>query len=489
MLSGAQTLGTLDRGLQGVRKEIDRVDADLSRIGTALTTNMHNQNRTANRLANIRLDEITRGTLTKSLDTADQQAKELFAQREQALNALERTILDAKEDLRNIEGARSAQLKEVNYHAQEVIDAEREAQTALEIDDDYQAQLAAVREVDSIADEAEDKTVQAQQDRTEKGKPYEADPLFMYLWQRGFGTSEYSANPLARTLDGWVARRCGYEKARVNYWTLLEIPKRLESHAKSARDQAALQLKALEELELVAAQEVGIPAKQESLAQAQEKLENIDAAIEAAEDQLDAHLEQRGRYASGKDRYIEQSLALLNDAMQRRDIYELTSAVQATQSREDDALVREIGDLREQAEDLEEDITEQRAVREAKIDRLNEFEQVRRQFKQRRFDDVRSGFSNGDVITSVLGQFLGGLIGSSDLWRTLERHQRHIDVGAWPDFGSGGLGHRMPRRHSPWHRPGVNIRIGGSGGFRLPRSGGFSSRGRGGGGFRTGGGF
>lgn len=489
MLSGAQTLGTLDRGLQGVRKEIDRVDADLSRIGTALTTNKHLQNRTANRLAAIRLDEITRGALSDSLDAADQQARQLFTQREQALNALEHTILNAKEDLRNLESARAAQLKEVNYHAEEVIDSERGAQTALETDANYQAQLTAVRAADSIADEAEDKTAQSQGDRTEKGKPYEDDPLFMYLWQRGYGTSEYSANPLARTLDGWVARRCKYEKARINYWTLLEIPKRLEAHAQAAREQASAQLQALEELELAAAQKAGVPAKQETLAQAQEKLDAIDANIEAAEDQLDAHLEQRGRYASGKDQYIEQSLALLNDAMQRRDIYELGQAVHATQSREDDALLRELGDLREDAKDLEEDITEQRAVREAKVARLKELEQVRRQFKQRRFDDVRSGFGNEEVITSVLGQFLGGLLGSRELWRTLERHQRHVDVGAWPDFGSGGLGGRNPRKHSPWHRPGVNIRVGGSGGFRLPRSGGFSSRGRGGGGFRTGGGF
>ncbi len=488
MLSGARTLGTLDRGLQGMRKEIDRVDADLSRIGTALTTNKHHQNRTANRLAAIRLDAITSGTLTQSLDSADQQARQLFAQREQALNALENTILNAKEALRHLEGARAAQLKEVNYHAEEVIDSEREAQTALEIDAAYQEQLAAVRKADSVADEAQDKTAQSQGDRKEKGKPYEDDPLFMYLWQRGYGTTEYSANPLARMLDGWVARLCKYEKARVNYWTLLEIPKRLEAHAQVVREQAGAHLQALEELELAVAQKAGVPAKQEILAQAQEKLDAIDAKIAAAEDQLDAHLEQRGRYASGEDQYIEQSLGLLNDAMQRRDIYDLTSAVHATRSREDDALVRALGDLREDAKDLDEDLAEQRAVREAKIERLKELQQVRRQFKQRRFDDVRSGFGNEEVITSVLGQFLGGLLGGRDLWRTLQRHQRHVDVGAWPDFGSGGLGGRNSRRRSPWHRPGVNIRVGGSGGFRLPRSGGFSSRGRGGG-FRTGGGF
>ena len=35
----------------------------------------------------------------------------------------------------------------------------------------------------------------------EKGKPYEADPLFSYLWQRKFRTTEYRKGGLSRALD------------------------------------------------------------------------------------------------------------------------------------------------------------------------------------------------------------------------------------------------------------------------------------------------
>ena len=127
-------------------------------------------------------------------------------------------------------------------------------------------------------------------------------------------------------------------------------------------------------------------------------------------------------------------------------------------------------------------------MHEAKLNRLQQLEEVRRRFKNRRFDDIRSGFGNEDLISTMLGQFLNGLINSGELWRVLERHQRHRDVGAWPDFGSGGLGFpNTRRRRSPWHSPtsrgGVGSRS--TGGFRLPRSGGSSSRG----GFKTGGGF
>ncbi len=43
---------------------------------------------------------------------------------------------------------------------------------------------------------------QAEADREEKGKPYRDDPLFMYLWEGGYGTKSYRANNLVAWLDG-----------------------------------------------------------------------------------------------------------------------------------------------------------------------------------------------------------------------------------------------------------------------------------------------
>jgi hypothetical protein len=181
---------------------------------------------------------------------------------------------------------------------------------------------------------------------------------------------------------------------------------------------------------------------------------------------------------------MTQSLQAMGDALGQKSMLELKDAAHQTVSEQDNRVVRELAELREQHGDLEEELRDHRRMHEAKLARLQEFEQMRRRFKLRRFDDIRSGFGNEGLVTAMLGQFLNGLINSDELWRVLDRHQRHRDVGAWPDFGSGGLG--LPRsRRSPWHFP--RGRGGSSGGFRLPRSGGWRSRG--GGNFRTGGGF
>jgi hypothetical protein len=106
-----------------------------------------------------------------------------------------------------------------------------------------QAALAAVRRPDAEgqgadADQvarAEQKAAQAEADRQQKRQPYEADPLFMYLWRRGYGTGAYKASNLVRFFDRKVAHLIDFETARVNFTMLMELPERLREHAERMR--------------------------------------------------------------------------------------------------------------------------------------------------------------------------------------------------------------------------------------------------------------
>ncbi|WP_048709586.1 hypothetical protein [Microvirga massiliensis] len=100
--------------------------------------------------------------------------------------------------------------------------------------------------------EAEQKVKQAEADREEKRRPYEADPLFMYLWRRGYGTRSYRANRFARYFDRKVAHLIGFETARINYVMLMQLPIRLREHVDRLKEEASdqgLSLRLLEEVE------------------------------------------------------------------------------------------------------------------------------------------------------------------------------------------------------------------------------------------------
>jgi hypothetical protein len=88
---------------------------------------------------------------------------------------------------------------------------------------------------------AEEKAAQAEADRAEKRRPYEADPLFMYLWRRRFGTRDYDATNFVRYFDRKVAHLIGYEAARVNYAMLMELPERLREHAARLKQESGRQ--------------------------------------------------------------------------------------------------------------------------------------------------------------------------------------------------------------------------------------------------------
>jgi hypothetical protein len=89
-----------------------------------------------------------------------------------------------------------------------------------------------------IVRNAEEKAARAEADRAEKRRPYESDPLFMYLWRRRFGTRDYEASNLVRYFDRKVAHLIGYEAARVNYAMLMELPDRLREHAERLKQKA-----------------------------------------------------------------------------------------------------------------------------------------------------------------------------------------------------------------------------------------------------------
>jgi hypothetical protein len=87
---------------------------------------------------------------------------------------------------------------------------------------------------------------------------------------------------------------------------------------------------------------------------------------------------------------------------------------------------------------------------------------------------MHSAFDNTGLLTVIMNEFLRGVASSDDLWGTILRNQRYNRTRSNPDFGSGGFG----RSRKVWRLPPSRRRS-------TSRSG----RGRGGGGFRTRGGF
>jgi chromosome segregation ATPase len=487
MISGRQTLGSIDQALQGVRSQIRGLDEEIQGTSARLLQLSQEESEQYRALARIRVDQMVAGEMLESLDRAEKRVDELLRARQETLQSLLERIDEAHQRQASLEAERMEQAKTVDA-AEEVVDAaEEKVQQALAKDSAYQGQLTRAQETDRIAKHAEMKAELAEQDRADKGKPYEADRLFMYLWTRGYGTSRYKANPLARMLDGWVARLCRFQGARANYAMLLEIPKRLHEYADQVRKEADAQFEALRALEQAAAKGGEVASLQRVVDDARSKLEAIDGDIEKLEQRFQSLLLERAVFAAGEDEQCRQAVELMSGEFKNATLVSLRREAQLTSTPDDDVIIEKLAEIEGAAMHLEDAVEQYQRTLRSHQQRLDELESIRREFKRHRYDGAHSGFADSALLTMMLNEFLNGVLSGDKLWRTIERQQRTRRIRADPTFGSGGFGRSGGVQHSGGLGGGVfgSGRRGGFGGGGFRTGGGFG----GGGDFRTGGGF
>jgi len=485
MWAGTSALRKIDQTLYTVRDEAMRLDGHLSELTNSLASNQRRRVMIIHQIASIRLSEIEKNKLQDNLTSTDKKVIETLKLRDLAVTQLNTQIDRLTQQLVEIEKQRQTLLDEVNAVSQKIATIESEVQSQLKNQKQYQDQFTKAAEADSIANQAEYKAEQAQNDMDAKAQPYRDDALFMYLWGKGYGTTQYNNKLLVRYLDTRVAKLIKYESARVNFWNLNEIPKRLKEHAQNVADIAHDTHSKLQQQEQLALEEAGIEQINAELSSATQKLDDCDDQLEQTEINLNNELEKRSKFSSGEDSYIQSCLATLKQALEHRGLESIHQYVLETDSLDDDALIVQLREINANVADVNDDLADIRTLHNKQLTRLKDLEKVRRRFKSARYDDARSGFHNKALVASVLSQFLQGVVSGADVWRVMQRNQRYRNIGANPEFGSGGLDTiadilgqasvgrrtRSTRRPSSWNSP-------------RPRNTGRSS-----GGFKTGGGF
>ena len=147
---------------------------------------------------------------------------------------------------------------------------------------------------------ADAKATQSEDELESKGAAYRADRLFTYLWERGYGTTDYRPGgglfcPLLRWLDGKVARLIGYADARPNYHRLQELPERLREHAERLQARAEAEFERLKQLDMEGRRNDGIPAIEERLAATEAALVQVQESMTALAGRNQEALAELGR--------------------------------------------------------------------------------------------------------------------------------------------------------------------------------------------------
>ena len=480
MISGRDALGFIDDSLQRERGGIDTAETRIADLGRQLLALQEARVADFRDLARVRVDMIASGNMLTSIDVLERQVAATLQARESARAELDSRITAVQDERAALEAERESQRQALEKAAETLDVAEAATQARLDTDPDYRAHETLTREAEGIAHHAEDKAVQSEKEKEEKGQSYRNDPLFMYLWERGYGTPQYRAWPPARWLDNKVARLIGFEDARANYARLQEIPLRLREHAEQKKRDAEAAFAVLRELDEEAREQDGVVVLEEARDEEQSALETIDARIKEAAERHQQLLERKEGFAAGEDEHYRKAVEYVASELRRDDIRELRRDALATPFPEDDIIVNRMVEREQQVQQLENAIGELKKALRQQHQKLRELETLRTDFRRRRYDQPGYGFSDGTLIAAMLSSFLNGMLDRDGLWRILEQQQRYQPRRTNPSFGSGGFG-----RGTIWggRRGGFGRGLGG--GF----GGGFGRGSGGGGGFRTGGGF
>lgn len=428
-------------------------------------------------LAAVRLDALQSEKIAGQLAIAERQALQIIASGKASIEALSARLREAQAARETAEADRHARAEDATHILGELEELQARVEPQVRGSADWIAQKGLVDRAEHIFGAADAKAAQAEADKAAKGKPYEDDPLFMYLWSRGFATSQYRSGFMARFFDEKVARLVGFHGARPNYAMLKEIPARLREHAERCRgDLEAERQKqlAIEKAGLAAAGakpiEERLEAARVALVAADERLKTADAAIKSLDSQHDKTL------LAGGDAAYSQAVQILSEADSHETIRELYRKAALTRAGEDDAVVKQIDQNEQRIAAGERDRAGLRAKAQELAQRRAEIEAQRAQFHRSGYDSPMGQFGNENVIADVLGGIIKGAVQGAVLGQVLK----------------GGYSER-PRR--------ADSSFGGGGGFNFPGGGGFGGGdgwidrgggwggGGGGDGFRTGGSF
>ncbi|GAB4512763.1 MAG: hypothetical protein Tsb0019_09680 [Roseibium sp.] len=475
MLTGRETLGTIEQSLADLRREEAELTKRIERSTRALTDLQERQSEAYRDLARFRLDTDSAGTLNTRLDSAAREARRLLDKRSADYKVLGEQLRQSESERGKLQKKR-ADLDASRDAAENQMDDLMEAvDTRLESDAAFQAQREKTEAAQATAAAAASKAATSEQDRAEKGKAYEADPLFMYLWKRGYGTPDYTRRGLIRSLDAWVAGLIRYHDARANYAMLTSIPERMARHADRCAEIAREEQDKLAEFSRNAMTDAAGTDLVAAIEDLSTEIEKIDEDLDKLDRQIETLSGALAEFSSGEDADFLKAEEHLSVSLRSDDLNELWRTALDTPSPEDEKIVRRIEDLRERIEQISREIRQDRELQRDFGRRRAELTDVIKRFRSRDYGSWDSTFSDDRLTTVLLGELIKGAITGADYWARAERsHKRRKPRGGQIAFphGSGlpksmgGFGGRGPK---------------GFGGGPFRRGGSF-----GGGGFKTG---
>jgi hypothetical protein len=441
MFTGRDALSSVEQAITQVRANESRLDGVLQSAMAEAERLRAEEAEGFRMLARIRLDALARKQVIGNIDAIERRALGMIQKHRQVIEALARRRDELQAELDKAEAAKH-DLDQALAEAMDTLDQLRHRTAErLKADAAWQAAKGAAEAAEKVAANADQKAARSEVDLAAKRKPYEDDPLFMYLWRKKYGQAEDMSGNLVRFFDQKVALLVGYQGARANYAMLQEIPARLREHAKGKLadyNAAKGRLADIERRALVANGVESAEARVESGHAARKTGE--EAVTKATIELQQVEAERERALGAGEDAVMAGAIDLLAQDMARDDLKRLYQEALQTPAKEDERAVAAISQAREALRKADAEVGQIRAEIRELATRRGELEGARDRARRVGYDNPMGTFPDQSDIGRTIGAILEGVLRGSDLDRVLRDNYRRPRRRADPDFGGGPAG-------------------------------------------------
>jgi hypothetical protein len=437
MITGREALFAIEKAISRVRRDEHGLDEALRSAMAGAQRLRHDMAEGFRTLACARLDALACDQVTGDLDASERQALAVLEGRQREIDALSKKRDEAQAALDDAE----AEKHERDQKLADALDAIDElydrATERMKADSHWHDAKAAVATAVDDAQCADKKAADAEADRARESKPYENDPLFMYLWNKHARHGGNGAGAIGSLFGRLIERFAGYHEARARYELLREVPIVLREQARNKAhdiDTARAQVAALEHQALVSDGLDALEARAESAHEAVVSAEQNVATITADLGKIEA---KRQWIIEADDKKSERrAVDLLAQALEREDLQRLYRDAITTQTSADDQAVSAISSAQTALQKADGDVLRIRNHLREMARRRSELEGARDRARSVGYDDPRARFvGEGDAIGDVIGGILSGAIRGAALDRILRDNFRAPKGRADPGFG------------------------------------------------------
>lgn len=425
--SGRETLANIEQTIEDLRVKERALQGALETITESRSTLIEQRLAAYRELAEVR----TRHAISDGvIDEADR----LSARVANLLIARQKTVAELKDRLAKVDDNRATLIRARQALADRIEKLEvvldklaLDAREKLIGDADYRRELKAAESAAAIHAKAAEKAERSQKDRVDKGRAYEADPLFMYLWRRNYATGGYRPSGLlvrvTRWLDGMIAGHIGYHDARANYAVLNEIPVRLKAHVAALATDLQAKRRLVETRETDKIREIAGADVPRQLREARAAETQNQAAVEEVSAELSDLSEQLNKYAEGQDPAYAKAVEMSAEFLGQERTTRLMQLARETVSPSDDEIAGRIARLDAQITKVAKDIDAKTQELEKLFERRDELVRIAADFRRAHYDDPASVFRGNDVGTILLEELIRGAIDGAGYWSRTRRRQ------------------------------------------------------------------